>query len=255
MANCIGCAALSRSDRIHPLITRSPRPFVTMAVLSKDPDKGDVVSEHLKKGREAFLRIGDQVYLSEILGAAKKQIWVSFPDTDPPSTGDGVTLEVHEEDGFVRYHTHVAATADPTSGLTLERAQTSGLLKHRQSFRVPYTVEIGVESEIPAAISKARLIDISEQGARVESEAKWEVGEPLTLQISLQQMPALPFPARIVYANPPMNLGGKPQYGFRFSELPSDSRRMLTEFLAKEIAERYPDELRAMYPRSKRRKR
>ncbi len=214
------------------------------------------VDPKLDIGQEAYLRSAGDAFIVEILGIAKDTIWISFPDTAPPKLGAGVDLELHGDEGFVRYHTRVAVNSTGAStGLMLERRESAEYMKHRKNFRVSVTLPVWLIPAEGPEKTKGRMIDLSAEGTRIESEATLNVGEFLAIQVSLPGQPVVEIDARIVYLNK-RRKKDFPCYGIQFMEISKRARRSLTEFLAQEIAAHYPKELRALYPRNvmKRRK-
>jgi c-di-GMP-binding flagellar brake protein YcgR len=99
-----------------------------------------------------------------------------------------------------------------------------------------------------ARLHEAQLVDLSAEGALVETRSEFDSGEILNVSFTLPSQPTRALRARVIhYDAPTMLRSGK--LGLRFTEVPPDSRETLTIFLYREIRERYPKELRAMYPR------
>lgn len=210
------------------------------------------MSAPLKIGSEAFLRAAGYVYLVEVLGVAQNAIWVSFPDTDAPAPGTGVELDIDDGETFTRYHAHVAVSAPHSPGIMLERSETASHRKLRREFRVPYEVEVDVLHEASEAASAARLVDVSGGGLRLASAELFAVGDRLRLTIEWPLEFDYEYPVRILYARPPRIFRQAYEYGVKFADMNPEAKRALTQFLSREIARRYPDELRALYPRTRR---
>lgn len=206
----------------------------------------------LKIGTEAFLRTDGFVYLVEILGVAQNAIWVTFPDIDPPAPGTGVELDIDQGDTFIRYHAHISVSAPNSPGIMLERAETAIHAKQRGEYRVPFETEVDVLHAASQVTSVARVIDISGGGMRVASNQLFTVGDHLTLTIEWPDDFDYEYPVRVLYARPPKLLRHSYGYGVKFGAADSDAKLALTRFLSREIARRYPDELRALYPRRER---
>lgn len=210
------------------------------------------MSSQLKIGAEAFLRADGFVYLVEILGVAQNAIWVSFPDVDPPAPGTGIELDIDQGDTFTRYHAHVSVSSPNSPGIMLERAETASHAKLRREYRVPYETKVEVLHRASGAESVARIIDVSGGGLRIACNELFAVGDHLTLTIEWPDDFDYEYPVRILYARPPKLLRHTYGYGARFDTMNSDAKQALTRFLSREIARRYPDELRALYPRTRR---
>lgn len=210
------------------------------------------MSSPLQIGTEAFLRSEGFVYLVQVLGVAQNAIWVSFPDTEPPAPGAGVELDIDNGDTFTRYHAFVSVSTPDSPGIMLERAESASHLKQRRDYRVPFEADIVVLHQSSGGASMARTLDVSGGGLRMASNESFAVGDHLTLTIEWPNDFDYEYPVRVMYARPPKLLRHTYGYGLRFGETEADARRALTEFLSREIARRYPEELRALYPRTRR---
>jgi hypothetical protein len=206
----------------------------------------------LKTGTEAFLRADGFVYLVEILGTAQNAIWTTFPDIAPPTPGTGVELDIDHGDTFIRYHAHVAVSAPNSPGIMLERAETATHPKQRREYRVPYDADIDLYHLSSEEFSSARIIDVSGGGVRIASNGLFAVGDHLVLTVQWPNDLEFEYPVRILYARPPKLLRHTYGYGVRFGAIEPEPKRALVEFLSREIARRYPEELQALYPRTRR---
>ncbi len=207
----------------------------------------------LKVGRECVLRSGERTYVVEVLGMAKDTLWLSFPDTDPPRRGNAVQLEVHDEKGFATYRTKILVGPKLTgNGILVERLASLSYMKRRKDWRVP--------TDFPAWLTTARdeqrheavLVDLSYDGARLETREAFEPGEEVALSLKLPRRPTHRIEATVVYMTKPRRNGVR-RVGLRFDSVSERGRHSLTRFLSKRIQELYPAELRALYPRSTRR--
>ena len=203
----------------------------------------------LRVGNECFMLVMDQRYFVEILGITTDTVWVSFPASNYPLEGMGAELQFHTDDGFSTFHTRVAKGPEKKGdGVILQRAEAATYLKHRRSWRVTCDFPVMINTLKEARLHEARLVDLSVEGALVEAKSEFETGEILNVSFTLPQHPTRALRARVIHYDPPTVLrSGK--LGLRFTDVPPDSRESLTVFLYREIRERYPKELRAMYPR------
>lgn len=203
----------------------------------------------LHVGNECFMVVMDHRYFVEILGITTDTVWVSFPASNYPIEGMGAELQFHTPDGCSTFHTRVAKGPEKKGdGVILQRAEASTYLKHRRSWRVTCDLPVMINSLSEARLHEAHLVDLSAEGALVESQSEFEPGDLLNVSFTLPQHPTRALRARVIHYDPPTMLrSGK--LGLKFTEVPPDSRESLTVFLYREIRERYPKELRAMYPR------
>lgn len=207
----------------------------------------------LRAGSECFLRTGNRVLVVEILGVSKETIWVSFPCREELEDGAGVELEFHDREGYFSYHARVVQGAGKTgAGVMLERAESPLPMQHRRDWRVPMDLSVWVKPVEGERRSKARLCDLSSEGALIECDAAFNAGDYLNMIFQLPQYPTHRIVARIVYADtsgPAMR-----RYGLSFVQIGRRARESLTWYLYSQIQELYPALIRELYPRASRRR-
>ena len=205
-------------------------------------------------GKECFLRVQARIYRSKILGVAKDTIWVSFDDQDHPRQGTVVELEFHDGQGHIAYHTQVVIEPKQRGdGIVLQRASGDKFMKHRRSWRVPTDLVGSVRALNNGHVYQARLVDLSSEGALVETPAEFEVASFVDLTLAFPQRPPHTIKARVVHDSSGQTHGLLYRFGVRFTEIPRDAQRSLTLFLWKRIRELYPAELNAIYASTRRR--
>ena len=206
----------------------------------------------LKVGRECVLRSGERTYVVEVLGMARDTLWLSFPDTDPPRRGNAVRLEVHDEIGFATYRAKILVGPKLTgNGILVERLASLNYMKRRKNWRVPTDFPAWLTASGDEQRHEAVVVDLSYEGARVETCEAFEPGGKVALALKLPRRSTHRFDATIVYVNKPRRNGLR-RVGLRFDSVSERGRHSLTRFLSKRIQELYPAELRALYPRSMR---
>jgi Tfp pilus assembly protein PilZ len=203
----------------------------------------------LHVGNECFMLVMDQRYFVEILGLTKDTVWVSFPASNYPLEGMGAELQFHSNNGLSIFHTRVAKGPEKKGdGVILQRSESASFLKHRRSWRVACDLSVMINTLNEARLHEAQLVYLSAEGALVETRSEFDSGELLNVSFTLPNQPTRALRARVIhYDSATMLRSGK--LGLRFTDVPPDSRETLTIFLYREIRERYPKELRAMYPR------
>ena len=206
----------------------------------------------LNVGRECVLRSGERTYVVEVMGMAKDTLWLSFPDTDPPRRGNAVLLEVHDEKGFATYRVKILVGPKLTgNGILVERLASLNYMKRRKNWRVPTDFPVWLTGSGDEQRREAVLVDLSYDGARVETREAFNTGEEVALALKLPRRPTHRFDATVVYVNKPRRSGLR-RVGLRFDSVSERGRHSLTRFLSKRIQELYPAELHALYPRSMR---
>ena len=95
----------------------------------------------------------------------------------------------------------------------------------------------------------ARLVDLSAEGAAVETEGRFEPGDLFTMTLMLPGYPAGELRGRV------MNLmsssdPGMQRIGIEFLKVPPPMRKSLTFYLYHEIRKDFRQELSQLYPRS-----
>ena len=203
----------------------------------------------LQVGRECFLRVMDQRFYVEILGVAKDTIWVSFSASDYPLEGMGAELEFYDHGGFLCYHTRVAqGPKKKGDGVLLQRAEAASYLKHRRTWRVTCDLAVWIWTQTGGSPESARLVDLSAEGASIETATEYPVGTPLDMSFTLPGKTTEMLGARVIHIEPPGILR-EAKLGIKFIEVKKEAREALTYYLWAKIREKYPRELQSMYPR------
>ena len=204
----------------------------------------------LQVGRECYLRASGRVLVVEVLGISGDTGWVSYPSADALAEGTGVELEFHDGDGFIGYHARVAVVPrHPANGLMLERSETASQRPERRDWRVPTDFSVWVRTPGKRKKLKGRMLDLTQNGALVETSAPFEAGEMLELIFQLPEFAAHQLVAQVVYSDKTAS-NGVNRFGLRFVEMKKRVRDAITWFLYAQVHELYPDELRELYPRA-----
>ncbi len=204
----------------------------------------------LREGNECYLKVMDQKFFSKILGVADDTVWVSFPGADYPTEGMGVDVEFHDFEGFLCYHTRVVIGPKQTGdGIILQRSEAATYMRHRRSWRVSTDLpgEMG-RGESKAAV---RVVDLSADGAQIDSPKPFDVGTGLHFTFSLPEKPPCTVSCRIIRCSDG-KVSGSWIVALLFTDVPDSVRPSLTWFLYKRIRKEHAQELADMYPRSKR---
>ena len=204
----------------------------------------------LQVGKECYLRHGERVFAVEVLGMAKYTVWLSFPDVDAPRRGSAVRIEVHDGDGFASYHARMCVGPKQTgNGVLIERRASVVYMKHRKNWRVPVDLPTWIKSLGGEERHEGRILDLCDDGAKLTTKAKFDVGEEVRIVLQLPRAPSHRVVVTVIYCADEKRDGTR-SYGLRFDEISDRGRHTLTRFLSKRIQDIYPNDIRVMYPRS-----
>lgn len=96
---------------------------------------------------------------------------------------------------------------------------------------------------------KGRMLDLTQNGALIETSASFEAGEMLELIFQLPEFAAHQLMAQVVYSDKTAS-NGVNRFGLRFIEVKKRAREAITWFLYEKVRVLYADELRELYPRA-----
>lgn len=203
----------------------------------------------LRVGRKCCLRIMGREIVSEILGISNDTIWVSFPVKQPVREGTGVELELMGEDEFICYHARVAVCpVDTSRGIMLQRAEAASHLQRRRDWRVPTDLPIWIRESGGRKKLKARLLDLTQDGAQIVTKAPFDAGQTLEMIFQLPEFNAHQLVAEIVFSDK-THPDGICRFGLHFTEVKKRARDSITWFLYDQIQRMYGSELQELYPR------
>jgi len=206
----------------------------------------------LDVGTQCYVRAMGRRFLVTVLGLSEDTLWVSFPPSDYPIAGMGVDVEVHDDQGFSCYHTRVAiGPRGTTDGMVLQRSGGVHYLRHRRSWRVPIKLAVSMDMEDGRSF-RGTLLNLSAEGALIETTAALQVGDGLTVTVALPGVTVHRINARVIREEAPAGPARLLQVGLWFTDMPAEARRALTVYLWKRMRELYPAELHALYPMSRR---
>lgn len=204
----------------------------------------------LQVGRECYLRVSGRVLVVEVLGISGDTVWVSYPSADAFTEGTGVELEFHDGDDFIGYHARVAVVPrHPANGLMLERSETASQRPERRDWRVSTDSAVWVRTPDTREKLKGRMLDLTQNGALIETSASFEAGEMLELIFQLPEFAAHQLMAQVVYSDKTAS-NGVNRFGLRFIEVKKRAREAITWFLYEKVRVLYADELRELYPQA-----
>ena len=214
------------------------------------------MTTYLKKGNEAYLRLMGRRFLVEVLAVANDTISISFPGGNYPIEGLGVTLEFHEPNGVVSYHTQViAGPRGEGEGMVLQRAVSVTRMQHRRAWRVPVNVKMSLRKRGQRLPRKVLVIDISAEGVLIETNAPLAFEDLTDLRLTLPKLPVHVVAARVVRLEPadPARKQG-PRFALLFVDVAPETRRLLTYYVWSQLRRRHPDEMMARFPGVSKRK-
>ena len=208
----------------------------------------------LLRGAKGFLRVMGNPFLVEVLGVNGKEVWVSFPGADYPLDGMGALLEFHSETGYVLFHTQVVrGPRRDGDGVVLERTETSENRQHRRHWRIPAEATVVLHPVNAEKHYTAVMENLSAGGVLVRTYAVLPLTCELEIQMPLDDGATHTIPGRIVYSEEAgaFESGPRNKYGVIFGAMPPSTHRALTWHLYKQMRKFYPQEVAALYPRSR----
>ncbi|HIJ64805.1 MAG TPA: PilZ domain-containing protein [Candidatus Hydrogenedentes bacterium] len=211
----------------------------------------------LQKGRRGLLRFGEKALEIEILAVAQDTIGVRFAGSGHPAEGTGGDLEFGSDASALAYHVQVAVGArDGSDTLILQRVPGAPHDNYRRAWRVPMNVKTNVRGHNDPRAAKAVIINLSADGALIESAAMFDIEELVDLRLPLPGESPQVVHARVIRTEPSEPPSDAVQrYGVRFLELTTEATHSLTFFIWKRLWELYPKEIAQLLPRRSRRPR
>lgn len=199
--------------------------------------------------KTTFLRLMGTRFLVHIESAADDTIAVKFPGTSYPVEGLAAELEFHDFNGFKTYYMQVVSgPRKPGDSMILRRMSSLSHKRHRRGWRVPLNAVTELRKPFDASGHRAVVVDISSEGALVESSGRFEVGEVVEFPLCLPLQSSHVVTGRIVRHDKRSIPGGLERYGLLFVDTPPPAREALTRFVWGQIRRLYPNELRAQFP-------
>jgi len=210
------------------------------------------VSAYLEIEKRGYLRLGEKRLPVEVLAYAKDTVGVSFPHAQFLENGMKLDLEFQESDRLVVYHMQVVvAPIDPGDGVILQRVKGAMYAEKRCTWRVTLDEAIGLHRRGDPRPSNARVLNLSCEGAYLETPCALRVGDVVDLLLSLPELPSHEVSGKVVRVEPRgPDSNGAGRYGVYFVELFPEARRTLTYFMWKRLRELYPREIAALWPGS-----
>ena len=210
----------------------------------------------IRVGNTGFLCITENRFLVEIRGVEYNQIWVSFPGTNYPIVGMGGRLEFHGAAGFSAYNVQILRYAERArDGIILERSESAEQRTHRTSWRIPTDINIFFRTPNSEELFNGVMEDLSAEGCQLRADPVLSVRTPLHLTFALdRQHGNQTVEARVCYVQDESSLRSPVglRYGCRFTQIPPETKRLLTLFLYHHVRRLYPKDVAAMYPRVRR---
>jgi hypothetical protein len=202
----------------------------------------------LERGKTVFLRFMGKRFLVEIESVADDTIAVSFGGSSYPIDGLGVELEFHDFEGVKTYHTQVVSgPREPGDSMILRRSAGLTRKHHRRGWRVPLETRTEIREPFQSDVHKGVVINVSSEGALIETTAPLEVGEAVELPLVLPKHHTYNVTGRVIRKESLALPGGLERYGLVFVDTPPKARKALTRFIWSQIRRLYSEEARAQF--------
>lgn len=135
---------------------------------------------------QLFLK-GDRINV-EILDVDDEYVHTTFPTEQYPEQGSDVHLEFHDPEGYNWYPSSVATA--PQRGarrLTLKRPRVAHRTQNRSDFRVSTDLSVQVRECNRLRAYDADVLDLSQGGMLIATEAPLEAGSTVEMEMSLPE--------------------------------------------------------------------
>lgn len=199
-------------------------------------------SSHVQPGAKCLLSVLDRHFMVEILGVEHDTLRVSFPGVDYPVDGMKVDLEFHDNTGFFCYHSNVLQGPQKRGdGIVLTMPEKCTRNEHRESCRVSTDLIVQVRDQVHLRKYNAHLRNLSAGGARIESEAAFELDTTIEMYLSLPGEPVATILGRVIHVGELANVCGHSMwlYGVRFLGLEADQQNAIVHYIWKRLRELY----------------
>ncbi len=184
----------------------------------------------------------------EVLAIAGDTISVRCAGGNLPAKGMGGDLEFAGAHGIVCYHVHVISDPHDADGsLVLQRAASVTRKQRRKSWRVPMHLDTELLRENDQRPYNAMVLNLSAEGAMIETDAPLRMGEPVELCLSLQGGTLFWAVCKAVRTEGDSE-GWKQRFGLLFVSMPEKGRSIMTHYLWKQLRKLYPKQVRAQFP-------
>lgn len=211
----------------------------------------------LAVGTPCTLLWGRERHQVEILGMSQTMIWTSFPALDVNVMDKGIDVQVGTDGTGPIYHTQVViGPREPGDGVLLRRTASAARKHARGALRVPTRLQVRYRAGATGPWFEGRIVNLSMQGALLVGEGVFEIGYRVTIELRDKDGKPRRLSSVVVHRNAPEKNKRPDRHwlGLRFRALDPQMSRELTWYLWKRVHRLYPDEMRALYPPSRRRK-
>lgn len=211
----------------------------------------------LAVGTPCTLLWNGQRHRAEILGVSENTIWTSFPDIEVNVEDLGIDVQLGRGTGGPVYHTQVViGPRVPGDGVVLRRAASAVRRHGRDVWRVPTRLRMLYGAGAPAPWFDGTIANLSLQGALVAGTAQFIIGDCISIDVQFKEDVRHMLPSIVVHTRVPEQFKHSERhwFGVRFDAMDAQATRDLTWYLWKRVRRLYPDEVRALYPRRKKRR-
>lgn len=195
-------------------------------------------------------------HFAEILGVSENTIWTSFPSIGECVEDVGIDVQLGVDLNGPVYHTQVViGPREPGDGIVLRRTASAVRTHGRDVWRVPTRLRARYGAGVPAPWFDGTIANLSLHGALVAGAAAFQLGDHLSIEVQLKDDVRHILPSIVVHRNAPQQFKQSERhwFGLRFDSIEPEVTRDLTWYLWKRVHRLYPDEVRALYPRRKKR--
>lgn len=220
------------------------KPVTADAARSAVSSRPGQPGQDLVKGNRCLVAVMGQRFMVDLLEVDDKTIRVSFPGRDYPISGMAVELEFHDPNGFNCYESEVILGPEKgTPGIVLERPVEPRRAQHRVSCRVPTDLTVQVKDQAHIRRYDAPLVNLSADGALIETNAPFDFSTTVELWLSLPGEPTHETLGAVVHISSPTETraSGKDTtiYGIRFLHLDPAASQSICNYIWERLRELY----------------
>jgi hypothetical protein len=194
----------------------------------------------IQAGNRCMLSVGGRQFLVEILELQADTMHVSFPLGNFPLGGMRVELEFHDMSGYTQYDTVVVSGPSKVDdGIILGRPMASRRNQHRSSLRVPTDLTAQAKDQVHVRRYDAAVLDISEGGLLIRSEAPFDMETTIEVTLSLPGESVHVFLGQVVHMNQIEIDSGEEMrlFGMRFLTTDPQAAQALKRYIQQRLKE------------------
>lgn len=213
---------------------------------TRTPVPSGAADPDLVAGNRCLVNVMGQHFMVDLIGVTEETLLISFPGSDYPVEGMRIDLEFHDTHGFNRYQSQVIqGPQEADGGVLLERPDRAHRTRHRDACRVPTDLTVQVKDKAHVRRYDAALINLSAQGALIETAAPFDFTTTIEMTVSLPGEATHRIPGAIVHIGNTTRRRAfedeRRRVGVRFLDIDAETSQSLTRYIWKRLRDLYAD--------------